>query len=215
MSLWKIAWRSMQARVLASTLTSVSMALGVALVVSVLVLHGVLERQFRQAAQGYHMIVGAKGGKLQLVLNTVYHLSQPIENIPYSYYQEFRQGQFASVTRLAVPYCLGDSYQSGAHSFRVVGTTSEMFDKLEYDRQEDGTPKKYEFQTGGRNFRADRFFEAVIGSVVASTTGLKVGDTFSLRTASWNQARMLTSMTVSKSSAYSSPRERRTTARCL
>ena len=35
MSLWKIAWRSMQQRALASWLTGLSMALGVALVVAI------------------------------------------------------------------------------------------------------------------------------------------------------------------------------------
>ena len=35
------------------------------------------------------MIVGAKGGKLQLTLNSVYYLSQPIENISYDFYMEF------------------------------------------------------------------------------------------------------------------------------
>ena len=38
MSLWKIAWRSMQQRGLASSLTALSMGLGVALVVAVLVI---------------------------------------------------------------------------------------------------------------------------------------------------------------------------------
>jgi putative ABC transport system permease protein len=168
----------MQARALSSTLTGFSMALGVALVISVMVIYGVVERQFNAAAQGYHLIVGAKGGKLQLVLNTVYHLSQPIENIPYSYYKEFTEGRFASSTKLAVPYCLGDSYLADGQTFRVVGTTPDMFDKLEYGRTDDGQPLKYEFQEGGRNFKADAFFEAVLGSVVANASGLKVGDQF-------------------------------------
>jgi putative ABC transport system permease protein len=167
----------MQQRSLSSILTSISMALGVALVIAVLVIYGVLRTQFMQGAQGYHLIVGAKGGKLQLVLNTVYHLSQPIENIPYSFYKEFTEGRFASATHLAIPYCLGDSYVSGDATYRVVGTTPEMFDKVEYGRTPDGTPKTYQFQQG-RNFERDHYFEAVIGSVVAHQAGLTVGDTF-------------------------------------
>ena len=179
MSLWKIAWRSMQQRALASTLTGLSMALGVALVIAVLVIHGVVKRQFSQDAQGYDLIVGAKGGKLQLVLNTVYHLSQPIENIPYSFYKEFTEGEFAEYTELAIPYCLGDSYRAGEQSFRVVGTTPEMFDRIVYGRRADGTDKQYEFEPGGRNFKNENFYEGVIGSVVARQSGLKVGDTLS------------------------------------
>ena len=95
MSLWKIAWRSIQQRALASSLTGLSMALGVMLVVAVLVIHGVINESFlNNAGLGYNLIVGAKGGRLDLVLNTVYYLARPVENIPYSYYQEFTEGQF-------------------------------------------------------------------------------------------------------------------------
>ena len=100
MSLWKIAWRSIQQRALASTLTSVSMGLGVALVVAVLVIHGAVADSFRHnAGLGYDMIVGAKGSKLQLVLNTVYYLSSPVENIPYSYYKEFTDRKIQDLHR--------------------------------------------------------------------------------------------------------------------
>jgi putative ABC transport system permease protein len=90
MPLWKIAWRSIQQRGLASILTVLSMALGVTMVVSVLTIHGVVTESFaNNSTLGYNVIVGPKGGKLQLTLNTVYYLSQPIENLPYDYYLEF------------------------------------------------------------------------------------------------------------------------------
>jgi putative ABC transport system permease protein len=90
MSLWRIAWRSIQQRGLASSLTSFSMALGVMLVVCVLSIHGIIAQSFRNNANlGYNIIVGAKGGALQLTLNSVFHLSAPIENVPYDYYLEF------------------------------------------------------------------------------------------------------------------------------
>jgi putative ABC transport system permease protein len=183
MSLWKIAWRSIQQRALSSWLTGLSMALGVALVVAVLVIHGVIARSFSEAAQGYHLIVGAKGGKLQLVMNTVFHLSEPIENIPWSFYKQFIQykdeqgnlvsGAYASTVEVAVPYCLGDSYQN----FRVVGTTPDLFDKLSYGANPDGTLKNYRFAQG-QNFDVDDYRAAVIGSVAAAQTGLKLGDKF-------------------------------------
>ncbi|MBM4005114.1 MAG: ABC transporter permease [Planctomycetes bacterium] len=90
MSLWRIALRSIQHRLFPSLLTMISMALGVTLVVVVLSVHGVMQESFTSnASLGYNMIVGAKGGKLQLTLNTVYYLSSPVENIPYEYYLEF------------------------------------------------------------------------------------------------------------------------------
>ena len=90
MSLFRIAWRSIQQRGLASFLTALSMALGVMMVVAVLSVHGVVAKSFRNnSSLGYNQIVGAKGGRLQLTMNTVFYLSKPVENIPYEYYLEF------------------------------------------------------------------------------------------------------------------------------
>ncbi|HEY6564782.1 MAG TPA: hypothetical protein VIY86_09820, partial [Pirellulaceae bacterium] len=91
MSLFRIAWRSIQQRGLASGLTAFTMALGVMLVVAVLSIHGVVSKSFRNnSSLGYNMIVGPPmGGKEQLTLNTVYYLSAPVENIPYTFYLEF------------------------------------------------------------------------------------------------------------------------------
>jgi putative ABC transport system permease protein len=178
MSFWKIAWRNIEQRALASSLTALSMALGVAVMIAVIVTHAVTVRQFEENAQGYHVIVGGKGGALQLVMSTVYHIGQPLYPIPYSYYQKFLEaGEFSDVTELAIPMCLGDSYEApdGTH-FRVVGTTPEMFDKLVYGTYKDGSPKTYEFQEGGRNFKSENFYEAVVGSVVAARSGLTLGD---------------------------------------
>lgn len=179
MSFWKIAWRNMQQRALASSLTGLSMALGVALMILVIVIHEVTVEQFQNDAQGYHLIVGgSSGGDAQLVMNTVFHIGSPPYPIPYRYYQQFVDGEYAPYTKAAVPYCIGDSYHKNGSRFRVVATTPDLFDKIAYGANDDGTDKRYEFRAGGRNFQADHFFEAVLGSVVASKTGMKVGDTF-------------------------------------
>src|SRR5882724_6350226 len=179
MSFWKIAWRNIEQRALASSLTALSMALGVAVMIAVIVIHTVTVRQFSQDAQGYHLIVGGKGGSLQLVLSTVYYLGQPLYPIPYSYYKKFVDGEFKDMTEVAVPECLGDSYQAPDNSvFRVVGTTPDLFEKIHYGTNPDGSLKSYEFEPGGRNFKTENFFEGVMGSVVAAHSGLKVGDTF-------------------------------------
>ncbi len=66
------------------------MALGVMLVVSVLSIHGLISDSFRSNSSfGYNILVGARGGGLQLTMNTVYYLSKPVENIPYEYYLAF------------------------------------------------------------------------------------------------------------------------------
>ncbi|HAN97810.1 MAG TPA: peptide ABC transporter permease [Planctomycetaceae bacterium] len=94
MSIWAIAWRSVRQRGLASILTIASMALGVALVVLVLSIHGVVTESFRSnSTLGYHLIAGARGGSLQLTLNSVFYLSRPVENVPYEYYLAFRTAE--------------------------------------------------------------------------------------------------------------------------
>src|SRR4029450_12801792 len=125
MPFWKIAWRNMQQRGLASALTALSMALGVAVMIVVIVVYAVTVRQFEENAQGYHMIVGGKGGALQLVLSTVSHVGQPLYPIPYTYYQKFLPGgEFAAMTSVAIPQCLGDSYEApNGMMFRVVWPT--------------------------------------------------------------------------------------------
>lgn len=88
----QIAARSIRQRGVASLLTVLSMSLGVMLVVAVLTIFGIVDRSFKNnASLGYNMIVGApKGGREQLTLNTVYYLSQPVENIRnYDFYLEF------------------------------------------------------------------------------------------------------------------------------
>ena len=192
MNLFMIAWRSIQQRGLASALTSLSMALGVMLVVAVLAVHGVVSDAFQNSASlGYNLIVGAKGGKLQLTLNTVYYLSQPVENIPYSYYLEFlsveqrlheeadpgnidlrRQGQFAEFTAFAIPVCLGDYYGE----FRSVGTTPDFFEKLVFGPHAD---QRFEFAEGRKFQHSSQeygYWEAVAGSVAARELKLHVGD---------------------------------------
>jgi putative ABC transport system permease protein len=198
MSLWKVAWRSIQQRALASGLTAFSMGLGVALVVTVLVIHGVVSQTFKRGATGYDMIIGGKGGsKLDLVLNTVFHLGDPLQNIPYQYYEDLQQANLSNQVKLAVPadlqsvelyrradfaaravelaipVCLGHDYQGCP----VVATTPEFFEKLTYYKK--GEDVHYHFREG-ENFRDEQGheFDAVIGATAAQKTGLKIGETF-------------------------------------
>ncbi len=178
MTLFGIAWRNIRQRLLTSGLTALSLALGVALVVATLVTGRIVNRAFESGSGlGYNMIVGAKGSPLQLVLNSVYFISKPIENIPWAFYQEFLPaaarpdgvaGTYAASTQTAVPICMGDYFRG----HRVVGTNAAFFDRLTR-----GDGRRFEFAAGG-NFKDADFFGGVIGAGVAATLGLKVGDSF-------------------------------------
>jgi putative ABC transport system permease protein len=197
MNLLYIAWRNLCFRALAGSLTIVSMALGVALTVLVLSISGIIQETLqRHSNVGYNLVIGCKGNSTQLVFNSVYYLSKPIENLKYSYYLEFlpgderqsmfkklggdlnepdRPGLYSAYTRnsFAIPICLGDY----VGRFRAVGTTPDFFNRL---RHGDANDKPYTFAVG-RNFVEESpehgFFEAVVGAQVARELQLKVGDT--------------------------------------
>ncbi len=165
MNLFVIAWKSIRQRALASSLTSLSVALGVALMIAVLVINGIVSQTFNQSASGYDLIVGPKGSELQLVLNTIYRVSQPIENLPYRYYLQLkRDPRIADV----VPIALGDVTQEGA--FPIVGTIDRYF-ALEY------VPGR-KLRVRGHFFRGP--FDAVIGARVARVNGWDLGTKFRL-----------------------------------
>ncbi len=156
MSLFRIALRSIQQRGLASFLTMLSMSLGVMLIVMVLTIHGVVETSFRHNSQlGYNMVVGAnKGGKEQLILNTVYYLSQPVENISYDFYLEFlpqeqRDVQLQLAARVQSAKlvqqaeALTGSLLGSAGVVEVQGAVQEAAGKLAFKQAELGRPGKY------------------------------------------------------------------------
>jgi putative ABC transport system permease protein len=198
MSLLQIAWRNFRYRMLSSILTTFSLALGVALVVLVLAIYGIITDAFRSnSAVSYNLVVGPPGDPLQLTLNSVYYLSQPIENVPFTDYMEFfSQEQRAEMVRryggpaslgetagkysryvaggVVIPLALGDYFDQ----YRAVGTTPDFFEKLFHGPEVD---QPFEFRQG-RNFQThseeNGYFEAVVGSRVASQLGIKIGDIF-------------------------------------
>jgi putative ABC transport system permease protein len=90
-SIWRIAWKSIRHRGLGSLLTILSMALGVMMVVAVLMVYGVVSAAFQSnSSLGYNLLLGARGGSLQLTMNSVFYLSKPIETIPYEYLLAFQ-----------------------------------------------------------------------------------------------------------------------------
>jgi len=198
MSLIQIAWRNFCHRALSSFLTTFSLALGVGLVVLVLSIYGVISEAFtRNASVGYNLVVGPKGSPLQLTLNSVFYLSQPIENLPYTEYMEFlpkderaslvsrfggdpklaeRDGKYAPYVAggFAIPLALGDYFGE----FRVVGTTPEFFSKLKHGPNVD---EDFTFSQGRAlsEFSPENsYFEAVLGARVAKEMDVVLGEKF-------------------------------------
>lgn len=176
MNLFQLVFKQMRQRALSSWLTTLSVLLGVALAIAVMLVQREGQAIFGQSEFGYDVIVGTKGSPLQLTLNTVYHIDRSAGNIPYSVFEQLSIPRHPQV-RQAIPYAVGDTFRG----LRIVATTPRLF-----GFNDEGKPydTKFEYRLGrsyelaeGRVFHP-RKFEAVIGADVPRLTGLRMGDTF-------------------------------------
>ena len=144
------------------------MSLGAAIVVTVIVIHGVLNDSFNRSAQGYDLIVSAKGSPLDVVLSTVFYLRPPVGEVAEDWLKKFQTGEYSHIVEEAIPVSIGHHFRNAP----IIGTTPEFFTKLKYmDNRE------YRF-IQGENIRYDEDYSAVIGARASRRTGLKVGDIF-------------------------------------
>src|SRR3982750_4647753 len=88
MNLFQLVFKQMRQRALSTWLTTLSVLLGVALAIAVMIGQRESGALFGQSDYGYDVIIGAKGSPLQLVLNTVYHIDKSPGNISYSTYEQ-------------------------------------------------------------------------------------------------------------------------------
>jgi putative ABC transport system permease protein len=165
MNIGGIVRRSLRQHALSTVVTVASVALAGGLLMSVWVVKQQSQATFTSVNAGFDAVLGARGSKLQLVLNAVFHLESSPGNVAW---QDFLDIQNNPDVELAVPLAVGDNY----HGYRLVGTTSDLFEKAEY-----APGKKFSLQPGGNWFDPARR-EAVVGDFVARKMKLKVGDTF-------------------------------------
>ncbi len=202
MNLAKIVTKNMRQRALATWLTAISVALGVALSVAILLVKQGVQRRFEQGTLGYEMVIGAKGSPLQLVLNTVYNLDVSPGNVSWKLFEQLRDDKRVE---LAVPFSVGDNY----HGFRIIGTTDAFFREFEFEpgrkpeladgrifnfneaalkaafqeaeeraRERQARERGEEVKPVAEHDHESRPFEAVIGATVAQEAALKVGQKF-------------------------------------
>lgn len=167
MSLFSIALKSLRQRALASSLTALSVGLGVMLIVAVLLIAGIINETFNRRSVSYDFIVGPKGSDMQLVLSTVYRIEPPIQNLPYLYYLDLKQDPMVGD---AVPIAFGDFTEQGA--FPIVGTTNTYFE------WGSAPGKPYSLIAPGKKMGVP--FHAIIGSEVARKNDWSIGSKFKL-----------------------------------
>lgn len=137
MNLLQLILKQMRQRALGTSLTLLSVLLGVALAVSILLLRRGGQSLFAQTDFGYDVLVGTRASPLQLVLNSVYHVDQSPGNVPYWVYEQIntqeraprgsKEFSYHKHVRTAVPITVGDSYKGRP----IIGAPPKMFVSLD------------------------------------------------------------------------------------
>ncbi len=173
MSLFQLVIKQMRQRALSTWLTLFSVMLGVGLAIAILVLGRESRAMFGQHSYGYDVIVGKKGSKLQLVMNTVYHIDVSPGNIPFAVYGTLNNGELSKYADIVIPTVVGDTLDG---KYRIIGTLPKMFgvdDATGKPLPEDETfeykPDERFHLAQGVAFKPNRF-EAVLGSDIPTLT---------------------------------------------
>ena len=165
MTLPLIIYRSLRQHALSTCITAGGIALACGLLMCVWMVKTQSQAAFTQTTTGFDAVLGARGSRLQLVLNAIFHLEASPGNVAAADFEMVRRHP---MVKTAIPIAVGDNLQG----FRLVGTVPEMFTNVEY-----APGKKFAVAAGGKLFSADAK-QAVAGSFAAQRLKLKVGDTF-------------------------------------
>jgi putative ABC transport system permease protein len=152
--------KSLANRALASVLTLLSIALSVALLLGIENVRAGMRQSFSNTISRTDLIVGARGGSLQLLLYSVFGIGSPTNNISWATYEQLRDHPAVAWT---IPISLGDSHRG----FRVVGTDSSFYRHFRY-----GQGREVRLARGSEPRDA---FDLVLGHQVAQELGYDVG----------------------------------------
>lgn len=204
MKLLSISLRNLRIRLVASVLTVAAIAVATGLYAAIMLMVDQTKNRYEGSIEGYRSVVGAKGSsELELVLNTVFNVGSPRELVRLSVYQALRDGRtLGRRTQLlyTIPQARGDVFSK--FQFAVIGTTDEMWSKFMRGEQTlafaQGGPWTFSHdeliglatqlaayvsarrigaaQVPPRPQLPPAWRQAVIGSRVARTLGLALGD---------------------------------------
>lgn len=156
----RLAFLSIRNRLFTTFLTVISIALSVALLLSVERTRRATEEGFTQAISQTDLIVGARSGPVNLILYTIFNMGSATNNISWKTYEDLKKNPAVEWT---IPYSLGD----GHHGFRVVATDENFYEHYRY--RGDGKVELLE----GRP--ALGIWDVVLGSEVAKKLGYHLG----------------------------------------
>ncbi|PPR64897.1 MAG: hypothetical protein CFH10_00120, partial [Alphaproteobacteria bacterium MarineAlpha4_Bin2] len=165
MSIYRLALASLANRRNTVLLTIVAIALGVTLLLGVERLRGEARESFANTVSGVDLIIGARGGSMQLLLYSVFRIGNASSEMSWKSYEKIAGDPKVA---WALPFALGDSHKG----FRVLGTSAAYFEHFRYGQ------KRNLRISAGKQF--SELFDAVLGADVARELGYKVGTSFTI-----------------------------------
>ncbi len=157
-----LAWRGLRQYGLSSLVAAFAIALAGGLFLSTWKIKEETQKAFNLYDGGFDAVLGVKGSRIELVLNSVFHMGNgPDKPLSEEQYNVIRDTEGVME---AIPLSVGDNYKG----YRIVGTLRELFEKHEWRKG-----RKYELAAG--KWFADNRQEAVVGFYAARKLGIKVG----------------------------------------
>lgn len=123
--MFRLALASLSARWLPVLLVVISLTASMVLLLSVDRIQTATKNGFNQSINGVDLLVGPRGGDLELLLYTVFHIGKPTNNMTMQTIDDLVQRNDID---WVVPISLGDSHRG----YRVIATTQQYFDRVKY-----------------------------------------------------------------------------------
>jgi putative ABC transport system permease protein len=165
MTVFYIVYKSLRQHLVSTLVSATAIALAGGLLMAVWIVQQEANRAFTGVTGGFDAVLGARSSKLQLVLNSIFHLEDSPGNLAAADVEMILKNPNVEV---GVPIAVGDNY----HGYRLVGAPFDALQRVEYS-----PGKRYEIAAPGRAYAPDEY-EAVVGSFAAAQLNLKLGDTF-------------------------------------
>ncbi len=118
--LLRIALSSLLNRKTTVLLTAFSIAISVSIVLAVEHIRHEMKNSFTHTLSGTDLVVGARAGRINLLLYSVFRIGNATNNISWQSYQKIARQKGVKWT---IPISLGDSHRG----YRVVGTNQDYF----------------------------------------------------------------------------------------
>ncbi len=157
--------KSLWNRRFSTLLTISSLSISVALLIGVERVRQGARESFSGTISKTDLIVGGRGGSMQLLLYTVFRIGNATNNISFDTYKTIKNN---SQVEWTIPYSLGDSHRS----FRVVGTDENFYEHYRF--RGDQILELHEGKA------AQELFDVTLGSDVAVKLEYKLGQKITL-----------------------------------